>query len=212
MKPYHEDGAIVIYCGDCREILPCISPAQALITDPVWPNSTDLIQGWDRPQELLTEALALAKADRLAIHLGCNSDPRFLGAVPARWPFFRACWLDLARPAYRGRLLAGAEVAYLFGDPPAPRPGHFVIPGMMRDHCSVGKQADHPCPRKLAHVKWLIDKWSAPGDLILDPFVGSGTTLRAAKDLGRPAIGIEIEERHCETAAKRLAQGSLALA
>ena len=52
----------------------------------------------------------------------------------------------------------------------------------------------------------LLVLGSLPGDLVLDPFMGSGTTLRAAKDLGRKAIGIEIEERYCEIAAKRLAQ------
>jgi DNA modification methylase len=62
---------------------------------------------------------------------------------------------------------------------------------------------DHPArmplPMALAHIQ----TWSNGGELVLDPFMGSGTTLRAAKDLGRKAIGIEIEERYCEIAAKR---------
>ena len=97
-------------------------------------------------------------------------------------------------------------MVYLFGPPPPSVPGGRVVPGIFRDHTSDGKQADHPCPRKLGHVTWLVDKWSAPGEMILDPFMGSGTTLRAAKDLGRRAIGIEIEEKYCEIAAKRLSQ------
>jgi site-specific DNA-methyltransferase (adenine-specific) len=64
----------------------------------------------------------------------------------------------------------------------------------------------HQNEKPLALVKHFVNLHSFPGDTVLDPFMGSGTTLRAAKDLGRKAIGIEIEEKYCEIAAKRMAQ------
>lgn len=72
------------------------------------------------------------------------------------------------------------------------------------------EENDHPCPKPIHAWKWLVNKASRPGDTVIDPFMGSGTTLRAAKDLGRQAIGIDIEERYCEIAAKRLSQEVLA--
>ena len=70
---------------------------------------------------------------------------------------------------------------------------------------------DHPSPKPEQVMRRLVEVVTTAGQTVLDPFMGSGTTLRAAKDLGRRAIGIEIEERYCEIAAARCAQEVLAL-
>ena len=83
------------------------------------------------PQELLSETLAASDSStaRVVIHLGGDSDPRFLTAVPNRFKFFRSCHLEYCGPSYKGRLLYTADMAYAFGDPPAAAPGRMVIPG-----------------------------------------------------------------------------------
>ena len=209
MKPYYEEDGITIYHGDCRDILMRLRGYDTVITDPVWPNTSEkmkVLQGWDDPVILFKEATELLQAARLAVHLGCDTDPRFLSELDARWRFFRVVTMDIARVGYKGRLLMTGDIAYLFGEPPVSRSGAHVIPGRCMDSSSDGSQAEHPCPRKLNHVAWLVRWWSEETDVILDPFCGSGTTLVAAKNKGRRAIGIEIEEKYCEIAAKRLAQ------
>jgi site-specific DNA-methyltransferase (adenine-specific) len=75
------------------------------------------------------------------------------------------------------------------------------------DRVSPGGRKIHPTQKPERLIKRLLSLF--PGETILDPFMGSGTTLRAAKDLGRRAIGIEIEEKYCEIAVERLRQGVL---
>lgn len=86
-----------------------------------------------------------------------------------------------------------------------------MIPGYYEDTSSNGKQSEHPTPRKIGHVSWIVKWWTEDKDIVLDPFMGSGTTLLAAKNFSRKAIGIEIEEKYCEIAALRLAQEVLPL-
>ncbi len=210
-KPYYEDGDITIYHGDCREILPFLGVADVIITDPVWPNSSPELTGHECPYELFSEAAIHFPliTDRVVVHLGCNSDPRFLLAIPESMPFFRTCSLEYVRPNYIGRLLYTGDIAYAFGTPPKSKEGARVIPGRYLDTTRDGSQTDHPTSRKLNHVRWLV-KWFSDG-LVVDPFMGSGTTLRAAKDLGHKAIGIEIEEKYCEMAVNRMSQSVLPL-
>lgn len=205
--PYYDSDGITIYHGDCREILPLLEPADVVITDPVWPNSTPELVGADDPHGLFTAAAvhfpALAK--RVVIQMGCNSDPRFLQGIPSALPFFRICWLEYVQPSYQGRLLYTGDVAYVFGTPPPSKVGARVLPGRFIQTDSTPKRnINHPSPRRIDHVKWLV-KWFANG-LIVDPFLGSGTTTLAAQQMGYRAIGIEIEERYCEIAVQRLAQ------
>jgi DNA modification methylase len=70
-------------------------------------------------------------------------------------------------------------------------------------------QPGHPCPFPEPIVTRALVATTNPGDLVLDPFAGSGTTLRVAKDMNRRAVGIEIEERYCEVIAKRMSQETL---
>jgi hypothetical protein len=91
----------------------------------------------------------------------------------------------------------------------ASRVFRHVWDGMIRD--SEPGPRVHPTQKPVALMLWCLAQFPA-ARVVLDPFAGSGTTLRAAKDLGRKAIGIEIEERYCEIAARRMAQEVLALA
>lgn len=233
MRPYYEESGITIYCGDARELITSIS-AEAIVTDPVWPNS--VFPNVKSPQKLLAQVLAAANKSvkRCTVHLGCDSDPRFLSAVPKRWPFIRVCDLDYARPTYKGRIVQGGDIAYVFGVP--PETGKKLLPGRYistrsdklfhrstwigkdkhftrRDDIRLNASAEalpHPCARRLQHVRWLVN-WFG-GASVCDPFLGSGTTALACKELGLSCIGIEIEERYCEIAVNRLRQEVLAFA
>lgn len=225
IKPYYQDEWVIIYHGDCREILLELGPVETVITDPVWPNTKAKLIGQGDPFGLFKEMIsALPQIERLVVQLGCDSDPRFLLAIPSSLPFLRVVWLRYANPSYKGRLLLSADVAYAFGKWPAYIQGRHVIGGeftstradkMFMRHSGRHKNKvmnrndivdslPHPTARRYEHVCFLVSQLSDKA--VLDPFCGSGTTLLAAKNLNRMAIGIEIEEKYCEVAAKRCSQ------
>lgn len=199
--------SVRIIIGDCRSILPALT-GDVVITDPVWPNCPKgLLEGWDRPAELLAEALAVVPPSikRLVIILRSDSDPRILSAVPARWPFFNAHWLQYALPAYIGRKLGGNEIAYAFGEPVPASKGRHLIPSIAPKAQPGDRKANgHPCSRALTHMEWLVNWWSEPGETVIDPFAGSGTVGLAADRLQRNAILIELLPEYAAIAERRI--------
>ena len=203
MKPYYEHAGITIYHGDCAELMSsvCSDGFDVAITDPQYGVGEAYESGVD---DLSSVGLALhaltylrGTAKRVALtpgikHLfeypkpdwcGCFFYPAGAGLNP--WGF--TCWQPI--------LFYGKD----------PYAGQGSRPDSTASTESAEKNG-HPCPKPIGQWKWLINRATLPDELILDPFCGSGTTLKAAKDLGRRAIGIEIEEKYCEIAAKRLSQ------
>ena len=218
MTPYYEDDSVTIYHGDCRGVLPSLT-YDVVVTDP--PYGIDI----DTDYSTLTgssEFNASKGHYRGKVHARVHGDDRpFDPADFLPWP----CALFGANH-YPTRIADGGTFhvwdkrdglgSNMFSDfeiwwtsyPSGPsRIFRHKWLGYMRAS-DVGEHF-HPTQKPTALMRAIIDK--APPGVILDPFMGSGTTLRAAKDLGRKAIGIEIEERYCEIAVKRLAQEVLPL-
>lgn len=189
-------GLAEIYQGDSRKILPpVLNDPYCVITDPVWPNAPKGMFDLDEDAfDVLKKVLLKhTEARRVVLVLRMDSDPRFLAAVPDRWPFFRACCLPYASPGYIGRKLGGLELAYVFGDPIPSREGQRVIPGEAPKAQPGGTNKAHPCARNIDHMRWLVRWFSEPDEVVFDPFMGSGTIGAAAVERGRRFVGIEID-------------------
>ena len=207
-SPYYDEDGITIYHGDCREILPHLPKVDLVLTDPPYgigrdgkPASTSShgghkgyeFLGWDsKPPSDDTLTLALRAADN-AVIWGANYYPQVFSSSPGWLLWDKGQRIDQA----------DGELAF------STRKGPLRIFTLNRV-ALMQDGAVHPTQKPEALMKWCIS-FFLNAQTILDPFMGSGTTLRAAKDLGRKAIGIEIEEKYCEIAVKRLAQGVLAL-
>lgn len=218
-------GNATLYCGDSREVLAEYSAMDVVVTDPPW-DAAKGIAGAENPRLLFSQIVPLlAAADRVVVQLGCDSDPVFLQPLAEQRPFLRTCWLEYACPTYKGRLLHTGDVAYAYGRWPTARKGAMVIPGrcissksdrdFIRGTRRPGKEKggwehlDHPMPRRLEHVKWLVNWFSGPDEIVVDPFLGSGTTAIACAALGRKFIGVEIEPRFFDLACERLENASI---
>jgi site-specific DNA-methyltransferase (adenine-specific) len=224
LKPYYEHAGITIYHGDCREVLPGLEMVDHYITDPPYSEATK------------AGALTRNDENGIGgeTFVPFAVDEKFLRGVlelrPAtRWTVMFCDWRHAAGilqdPPFGYRYVRFAVwnkpdgAPQFTGDRPAPGWEAIAIlhhwtnrmtwnGGGSRSVWTYGieKQNGHPTPKPLDLICKMVSLFTDEGELICDPFMGSGTTLRAAKDLGRRAIGIEIEEKYCEIAAKRLSQ------
>jgi site-specific DNA-methyltransferase (adenine-specific) len=209
MTPYYQDEACTIYHGDCRDVLPSLEPGSVslTLTDPPYGVGIKYASYADElaaTTKMVGEFVTLAaKASQIvAFTVGkWETELELYRTFPPRW---RMCWYKGAQSTASPIGFNDWEAVFIYGAK-IHRNAHDYFHAQPERMGAFG----HPCPKPLKFCTTLIHRLTKPGDLVCDPFMGSGTTLRAAKDLGRRAIGIEIEERYCEVAAKRLAQSVL---
>jgi site-specific DNA-methyltransferase (adenine-specific) len=220
VKPYYTDDRVILYHGDCREVTEWLA-ADVLVTDP--PYGRNWRQG----------RLNGHHSDNIGRGIANDDNDEARGAALKAWGQKRPVIIfgDLMLPPPTGTKLVGAyrkpvdaglrgaiggirrdlEAIYLIGPWPSGIGGRSSLftTGASNIGGPVGIVASaggHPHAKPQDVMEELISL--APG-IVADPFAGSGSTLVAARNLGRRAIGVELEERYCELAARRLSQGVL---
>jgi site-specific DNA-methyltransferase (adenine-specific) len=238
VQPYYDDGTCSIYHGGCHELLPDLA-AEAVITDPPYGTGLYATDTGTFAPSLLAKLVACFPVSAIfgwpekLVKLSVAAQ-----VVPTEWVTWWPTNGRHGRGFAPSGLWRESECIAIYG-PAAwevlrqphvatsgPMPGRHARGGTERKDARMGdvwrdespnlnpsqvRHRLHPNEKPVAVMGRLIRACCPDGGTVLDPFMGSGTTLRAAKDLGRKAIGIEIEERYCEVAAKRLAQEVLAL-
>lgn len=210
---------MTIFHADCREVLPSLS-ADVFLTDPPYGidggrggDARDFGKGayggdWADTPEYIASVCAPAVADLVSRCRAGAITPgiRCLRAYPE--PSDMGCfWTPASQTHGPWGFTTFNPILYYGRD---WRAGLGALPSG-RMVTERAPKNGHPCPKPLSAWTWLLGKVARPGESVVDPFVGSGTTLRAAKDLGLRAYGVEIDERWCEIAADRLAQKVLSL-
>lgn len=223
MKPYYEDEWVTLYHGDCLEITEWLT-ADVLVTDPPYGVRWDSHHGGRRADQVARNGAPEHRRD--VIQNDSSPDVRdaairLWGARPAivfgSWRVPRpsrvhALLIWHKEGAYsalsRAPFFTNHEEIYALGaDWPRPsKPLRSVL--TTTEHRSQAvRDGGHPTPKPVNLMEKLVV--ACPPGTVADPFAGSGSTLVAAKSLGRRAIGVELEERYCEIAARRLAQDVL---
>ena len=210
MKEYYKDDYCTIYNADCREVLPTLDKVDLVLTDPPYGMSFQSNRRIEKHSKIAGDAFF--PLDLIEMSMGL--------ATRAAYVFCR--WDNLSDMPPPKSVLAWVKNNWSMGDLKHEhgRQWEACCFYAMKGHEFIKRIPDviarartgnslHPTEKPVSLMAELIA--CNVGGTILDPFMGSGTTLRAAKDLRRKCIGIELEEKYCEIAANRLAQEVLSL-
>lgn len=207
-------GPHTLLLGDCREILPTLGKVDAVVTDPPYgvnfegkntkhtKRSADGYASIDDGDEII--ALAVGVVEDCIMRFArvvCTPGVRNLFRYPEPAEH-GAIYYPSGAGLGRWGFICSQPILYYGRDPylasgRGHRPNGFYT-------VESAPPNGHPCPKPVGTMRWLVNKASLPGEFILDPFMGSGTTIVACQKLGRIGIGIEIEEKYFDIACRRV--------
>lgn len=236
IEPYYDDGAAVIYHGRAEGLMPSLGAVAAIITDPpygILPHAWDVPVAWEAPAWPLVRPggfvctfgllRTLAPVCVALEAAGFVSEAEMvwargtLGTAGDRFGRSHELFAVHFKPPRIAPRVDRVRVPYAPASKPSPSHQRHPLgaaPGSVwYVHETSGSYAthEHETQKPLPLMVRLVEALTDPGDVILDPFMGSGTTGRAAKDCGRRFIGIEMREAFCEASARRFGQEVLNL-
>lgn len=218
--PFYRDEYCSIYQGDCRQILPQLIEVTAIVSDP--PYGISYKSGHNTGYRMKGKGPGQFRRDKNFPPIFGDDepfDPEHLLDFP-RVVLFGANHFSSRLPDSKSWIVwdkregqtpdnqADIEMAWTNLQKPARLFGHYWR-GLLRKGDENNTHKLHPNQKPLMLMRWILQHYTEPGDIICDPYMGSGSTLRAAKDLGRHCIGIEYEESYCRIAVERLRQEPL---
>ena len=212
MKPYYEQDGIVIYHGDCRAVLPQLERVDVVVTDP--PYSVGRAEGEFAASGNIAVSLHMASEKAPSMFVFGTSSGRGIEFIRSSIRTLNHCRVLCWHRRYVNSPAAGPwrwdlVLIHGFGKAAFGRPEASSL--IQTDGTqALAIETGHKAPVPVGVMAHLYKPF-APAGVLLDPFMGSGASLLAAKQLGGRAIGIEIEERYCERAAQRLAQDAFDL-
>jgi site-specific DNA-methyltransferase (adenine-specific) len=211
-EPYYRDDAVTLYHGDCRDILPGLAAGSVdlVLTDPPYPREYLWTYGYTAEQ-----AARLLKPGGFCLaYCGAEALPEIMTAMSSHLSWFWLFGIGLGGNAprmwHKKVNVSTKPVVVWTNGPPDPS----LVKWCWSDIKSQGgpEKSHHPWQQPVRHARIYIDARCPEGGVVLDPFAGAGTFLRAAKDTGRHAVGVEESEASCAAIVGRLAQSVLPLA